>query len=149
MKKKPLEYALYLIELRDRSEGEIRAKMREKRYEEAEIEKTVAFLLDKDFLNDERFVTNFIRSKQDFGSAGIYKIKQKLILLHLDRELIDEKLSEIEPERELDRAMELAKAWVVKKKVEPEKRYEKLGRFLIAKGYGIDTVKEVLSEVLK
>lgn len=149
MKKKPLEYALYLLELRDRTEGEIREKMKRKGYESGEIEDTVTFLKDKDFINDERFVRNFIQNKQSFGTTGKYKIRQKLMLLHLDHTLIEENLKETDPEAERERALELAHDWMKKKSsIPPEKRYEKLGRYLIARGFEIDIVKSILSEVL-
>ncbi len=150
MKKKPLEYALYLLELRDRTEGEIRQKMSMKKYEPAEIEKTVKFLKEKDFIDDERFVRNFVRNKQEFGSTGKYKIRQKLIQLRVGPELIEQNLNEIDTRDELNRATELAKNWLAKQKsILPEKRYEKLGRYLVSRGFEWEVVKTVLGETLK
>lgn len=159
MKKRPLEYALYLLELRDRTEGEIRQKMRMKKYETAEIEETVKFLKEKDFIDDERFVKNYITNKQAFGATGKYKIRQKLMLLHLDHKLIDENLAETDLVEEKERATELAKNWLAKKKghigtspdLSLEKRgtYEKLGRFLATRGFEIDIVKDILQELLR
>ena len=150
MKKKPLEYALYLLELRDRTEGEIRQKMSMKKYEPVEIEETVKFLKAKDFINDERFVKNYIANKQAFGTTGKYKIRQKLMLLRLDPKLIEENIAETNPEDEKIRATELATSWLAKKiSIPPEKRYEKLGHFLVSRGFEIDIIKNVLQELLK
>jgi regulatory protein len=150
MEKSPLQYALNLLKLRDRTVGEIRDKMKQKGFEQAEIEVTINFLTEKGFLDDERFVTNFIRNKQQFGSAGKYKIKFKLEQLKVNRELINQKLAEVNPESEIERAKELAQNWLNKKQtVLPEKKYEKLGRFLVSKGFEIDIVKNVLHEALK
>ena len=144
------EYAFFLLKLRDRSIGEIRHKMAEKKFEPAEIAKTVDFLIEKKFLDDARFVENYIRGQQSFGSAGRYKLKFKLQKLYIPRELIEEKLGNIEEDDELERAEELAKNWLAKKLTcPPEKRYERLGRFLCGKGYAIGTVSKVLSESLK
>lgn len=146
----PLNYALNLLKIRDRTIGELRDKMTRKGIEPAEIEKTIQFLIDKDFLNDERFVSNFIRNKQEFGTSGKYKIKYKLIQLKVDPQLIADKLAELNPEEEKARALVLAQNWLQKKQsVEPEKRYEKLGRFLISRGFEIDVVREILTQVLK
>lgn len=150
MKKKPLEYALYLLELRDRTEGEIRQKMGMKKYEVAEIDEAIKFLKEKDFIDDERFVKNFIRSKQEFSSAGKYKIRQKLIQLRVAPELIEESLNQIDSDSEKERATELAKNWLTKQNsIPPEKRYEKLGRYLVSRGFEWEIIKEVLDEVLK
>ena len=145
-----LQYALNLLKLRDRTVGEIKDKMKQKGFENSDIIKAVEFLKDKDFINDERFVINYIRSKQSFGSAGKYKIKFKLEQLKVDRELIGRKLSEISPDDEESRAKELARNWLSKKQSVPaEKRYEKLGRFLIARGFEISIVRRALEDILK
>jgi len=149
MNKTPLEYAFFLLKLRDRSIGEIRHKMVEKKFEPAEITKTVDFLIEKKFLDDARFVENYIRGQQSFGSAGRYKLKYKLQKLYISRELIEEKLGDIEEDDEFERAEELAKNWLSKKtSCPPEKRYERLGRFLCGKGYSLDTVRKVLKDKL-
>lgn len=149
MKKKPLEYALYLLELRDRTEGEIREKMKRKEYEPEEIEKAVDFLKDKEFVDDERFVKRYIENKQSFGTAGKYKIRQKLMLLHLDSKLIEENLEGIDSEAEYERALEMIKDWLARHKIPKEKMYEKVGRHLVSQGYEYDIVKRVLEVVLK
>lgn len=159
MKKKPLEYALYLLELRDRTEGEIREKMKRKEYEPEEIEKAVDFLKDKEFIDDERFVKRYIENKQSFGTAGKYKIRQKLMLLHLDSKLIEDNLAGINPDAEYERALEMTKDWLRKNKkkltTSPDLSlvrrgtYEKVGRHLVSQGYEYDIVKRVLEVVLK
>lgn len=150
MKYSPLQYALNLLKMRDRTVGEIKNKMKLKGFETEEIDKTIIFLQEKDFLDDEKFVTNFIRNRQEFGSAGKYKIKFKLEQLKVDKKLIEERLLDIDSESEKDRAMILAQNWMEKKKsVLPEKKYEKLGRFLAGKGFEVGVIREVLAVVLK
>lgn len=146
----PLNYALYLLKLRDRTVGEIQGKMKQKGFEEVEISQTVEFLKSKKLLDDERFAANYIQNKQQFGSTGKYKIKFKLEQLKVDKEIINQKLSQIEPESEYDRALNLGKNWFIKKQSVPaEKRYERLGRFLIGRGFEINIVKDVLADILK
>ena len=147
MKKKPLEYALYLLELRDRSVAEIKRKMTEKEYPEEEITKTLQFLTEKNFLDDERFTENYIKQLQ-LRSQGVYKIRNHLRKFGLDRELVEEKLKNIDNDSEYETAKELAQNWLKKKNVPPEKKYDKLGRFLIGRGYSIDNTKKILEELL-
>jgi len=149
-KQKPLEYALYLLELRDRTEGEIRDKMRMKKYDTAEIEQAIQFLVERDLINDERFASNLVRNNSEFGTKGKYKIRQKLIQLRVAPELIEASLNGINSDSELIRATDLAKNWLTKQKtILPEKRYEKLGRYLVSRGFEWEIVKEVLRETLK
>lgn len=146
----PKDYALFLLQLRDRTENEIKEKMKLKGFDPEAIEKTVDFLREKKFLDDERFVTNFIKNKQECGSSGKYKIKLKLQRLGVDNKLIEQKLSEIDSKTEEIRAMGLAVSWLAKKQSVPvEKKYEKLGRHLISRGYDISIVKDVLRKTLK
>lgn len=156
MKKKPLEYALYLLELRDRSIAEIRQKMKRKEYEEEDIEKTVTFLLDKDFLNDERFAENYSKQLQN-RRQGQYKIKLGLQKLGLSQDIIAAKISNISEDSEEEMARELGQNYLDKKfKLKGDeneyqikrKKYDKLGRFLVSRGYSLDTVKKILEELL-
>lgn len=145
----PLEYALYLLKMRDRSIGEIRNKMQLKKIEPEKIEEVIKFLIEKDFLDDERFAKNYVRIQLGTGQIGKYKLKFKLQRLFVPKEIIDEVIGEIALGAEQEAAEVLAQKWLVKKKdVLPEKRYEKLGRFLLARGFEIDVVKKILSEVL-
>jgi regulatory protein len=147
--KNPLNYALYLLRQKDRSVADIEKRMARKGFNQEEIVDVVKKLKDKKLLDDERFVDNYIRAKQEFCLTGKYKLKMKLLQNGVDKELIEEKLSNIISDDELNRATELAQNWLIKKQLIPqEKKYEKLGRFLIGKGYEIDIVKKVLGEIL-
>ncbi|MFA7253055.1 MAG: regulatory protein RecX [Patescibacteria group bacterium] len=149
MKKSPLQYALDLIAMRDRTVAEIRKKMKEKEFLPEDIEATVQNLIDKKFLDDERFVENFIRSKQLGGKSGIFKIKFKLINLGINKDLIEKYLNDDE-EWQYNNARELAENWLEKKQsVEPAKRYGRLGNFLAARGFSLSVIKKVLNELLK
>lgn len=156
MKKKPLKYALYLLELRDRSVSEIRQKMKRKEYEAEEIDKTITFLIGKDFLNDERFAENYAKQLQN-RRQGHYKIKLGLQKLGLPAEIIAAKISSISEDSEVEMARELGQEFLAKK-FKPKgdedefqirrRKYDKLGRFLVSRGYSLDTVKKILDELL-
>jgi regulatory protein len=150
MKYSPLQYALNLLRQRDRTVGEIYDKMRLKGFAIDKIEVVVTTLKEKRYLDDERFVDNFIKNSQNLGKAGRYKIKNKLELLKVDSKLIEEKLATLDPEGEKNKAKNLANEWLVKKKdIIPQKRYEKLGRFLANRGFELGVVRNVLNEVLE
>lgn len=148
MRKSPLQYALDLVALRDRTEFEIKKKMGEKKFSEEEIIKTIGWLKDKKFLDDEKFADHYIKAQCSIARNGLYKIKFKLHSLGISKELIERYASQIDSDSELNRARELADKWLVKN-INKDNKYEKLGRFLIGRGFEINVVREVLTTALK
>jgi len=141
----PKEYALYLLKLRDRSEFEIRKKMKEKEFVPLSIDETIDWLKEKQFVDDERFVQNFVRLHLMVGKSGSRKMEFQLRRYGINKEIIEKYLSEITKEDEFVRAEELAKSWLTKKaEISPEKVYEKLGRFLLSRGFSYDIIKPIL-----
>ena len=147
MKKSPLQYALDLIAMRDRTVSEIRKKMLDKQISPDVVESTIQTLLDKKFLNDERFVHNYINSQKRQGRFGRFRIVQKMKMLGLSKELIDNSKSEMDRDSEGERARELAEKWLIKNSTK-DKHYERLGRFLASRGFEIDVIKNILNEML-
>lgn len=141
------EYSMYLLSSRERTQSEIRKKLKEKNYPEIEINQVVSWLKEKKFLDDKRFVEIYVRHKISLGSTGKYKIKQKLILSGVDPEIIEEELLKYSSETDKNNATVLAEKWIKKnKETDSQKRYEKLGRHLVSKGFDYETVKGVLNQ---
>jgi len=147
--KDPLTYALYLVELRDRSVGEVEEKMRRKKFGEKEIAEVISFLESKNFVNDQRFAERFVREKQELQHWGQYRIKSELKRKHISDELINEILSTQSDNTEIDAAREAADLWRRKNPNCPkEKIYQRLGAFLSRRGFSYDVVKEILNSDL-
>ena len=143
----PKEYALYLLKLRDRSEFEIRKKMKGKEFTPISIDETVDWLKEKQFIDDDRFVQNFVRLHLMVGKSGSRKMEFQLRHYGIDKEIIEKYLSEITKDDEFIRAEELAKSWLKKKtEIPPEKVYERLGRFLLSRGFSYDIIKPILDD---
>ena len=147
-KLKPLEYAFGLLKLRDRSVGEVEERLRRKEYGEKEIAATMAFLVEKDFLDDERFARNFVRFKKSLKPVGKYYLRNKLRQKKIDNEIIEKILGENSDESE--EVQEAADRWLARnKKVPKEKIYEKLFRHLVSRGFEWEKAREVVEEKLK
>ena len=144
----PLNYALYLLELRDRSVFELESKMKLKKFEDKDIAETVKFLLDKKFLDDERFAKHLMESKILSGD-GKQKIRFRLMRAGIDKELIEKTLSDINPEAEYEKALEIGrKIFDKNQKLERGKLYQKIMGSLYRKGYDLDIAKQVVGELL-
>ena len=146
--KDPLTYALYLLELRDRSVGEVRDKMERKKFSDDEIGKTIDFLLSKNFLDDKKFATHFVKEKRDLQHWGSYRIKMDLKKKQVSDEIVDELMSNQSENSELETAREAGDVWQRKNPNCPrEKVYQRLGGFLSRQGFSYDVVKEILGDL--
>ena len=147
--KNPLTYALYLLELRDRSVGEIKDKMERKKFSDDEIKKTIGFLLSKKFLDDEKFVTHFVKEKRELQHWGNYRIKMELKKKQVSDEIVDELILNQSENSELETAREAADKWQRKNPNCPKQKvYQRLGGFLSRQGFSYDIVKSVIEDVL-
>jgi len=146
MKKTPLEYAMNLIRMRDRSEGEIRQKMRLKGFFAEEIEETVGFLKERKFVDDLRFVDNYVASQCRQKISGRNKMRFRLRGLNVAEDLIEKSLGQIKLEDEIETAKALAQKWL-SKNGESGYNKDKLGRFLAGRGFGYDVISRLFLEI--
>lgn len=144
----PLNYALYLLELRDRSVFEISSKMRLKKFSEKEITETVKFLKEKKFLDDVKFAKHLTQSKILSGE-GKQRIKFRLIKLGIDQEIIEHTLENYNSDVEQEKALEIGqKIYERNAGKEKDKLYQKIMGALYRKGYDLDTAKDVVRKLL-
>ena len=148
-KLKPVDYALFLLKLRDRSVGEIRDKMKRKDFSESEIQKTLDFLIEKNFVDDERFARNYVRNKLLEKPVGKYYLTNKLRQKFISTEIIEKTLLAVK-EGEANVALEAAERFLRRNSNLPkEKIYQKLSRHLISRGFGWEEVKVVVDKKLE
>ena len=144
----PLNYALYLLELRDRSVFELEKKMKLKEFSDTDIAETIKFLLDKKFLDDEKFAKHLSDSKMLSGE-GKQKIKFRLVRAGIDKDIIEKTLENYNSEREFEKALEIGqKIFAKNQKLERGKLYQKIMGSLYRKGYDLDIAKEVTAKLL-
>lgn len=142
--------ALRIIERTIKTEKEIREKLISKEYDEESINRSIDFLKEYNFLNDENYARMYVRDKSK--GQGKNKIKYSLIRKGLDEEIILEELSKIDEDEEENTAYEMAlKKYNIIKKRESDsyKLSQKLYRFLISKGYGYDVASKVIKKITK
>jgi regulatory protein len=59
---KAYDYAMFLLNIRLRTEGELRGKMREKGYEGEVVDEVMARLKDAHYVNDRRFAEVYLEN---------------------------------------------------------------------------------------
>ena len=77
------QYALFLLNLRLRTEGEMREKMQQRGYDTEVIDSTAAQLIDEKLIDDQRYIEIFIDNMLSYKQYGYYQMKKKLILKKL------------------------------------------------------------------
>lgn len=143
------ESALRSIERTHKTEKEVRDKLQLKGYEDNAINKSIEFLKEYNFINDDNYTKMFIRDK--LNSVGSQKIKYTLIQKGIAKEIIEDELSKLNNENEKNTAINLAKKKlksIEKKENDNYKISGKLYRYLMSKGYTYDVTKDVVKEIM-
>lgn len=137
-----------LVRLQRYCAGEDRSvqKIKEKLYKiedltDADQEQIIVNLLEDNFLNDERFVEAYIRSKINQNKWGRQKIRHGLIRHHIASELIDDGL-----ERMNHKAYHKNLASLLSAKQTKTEDPTAWIRYLLQKGYVYDEIVEVIGK---
>ena len=143
------ESAIKIIERSYKTEKEIRDKLKQKGYEEKQINNSIDFVKEYNFINDNTYAKAFIKDK--LSSKGSQKIKYDLMKKGIAKDIIEENLIKVDKNEEKEVALNVGR-----KKYESIRRKEsdnyklsgKLYRFLISRGYAYDIVKDVVKEIM-
>ena len=135
--------ALHLLEKQDRSEQNLRDKLREGGYPSEIIDIAIDYINDYGYLDDARMAASHVRFYQESRSKK--RIKQDLLNKGVAPDVIDSVIEEEYTVDELDLIQEL----MDKKHYDRENAtYEdkaKMYRFLAGRGYSSDTIKRALN----
>jgi len=135
--------AFKLLSYRERTIKEIEDRLRKKDFSEEVIKAVVDFLLEKDYLNEERFSEMWIRSRKKHHPRGrklIYKeLKNKGVNQRIINSALDQHLSNQE---EIDMAEYLKDKWLRRRTEEDSSSY-KLKNYLANKGFSYDLIYTV------
>lgn len=102
-----------------------------------DVDLAMLHLLQHNFLNEERFVALYVRSKINQKKWGSIKIEQALRIKRIEAKLIQKELNRVEEKVWIKNANHLAKKYITEKKVELStwKGNRRLASHLISKGY--------------
>lgn len=146
--------ALEFLSYRSRSEKEVRDRLKIKnkkskiKIDETIIDKIIAKLKDKKFINDEEFAKGWIENRLRFKPRSIKLIKLELKHKGIDPEIINN--LQLTVDNDLVSAKKLVEKRIGRLKSLPKQKiYEKLGRFLASKGFNWDIIKKSIDSVLE
>jgi regulatory protein len=139
-----LKLAYAYLNRRERTEAEVRRHLEARGIEHLAAAGATATLREQGYLDDVRFARLFAQDKRHLDQWGSERIRRTLIERGLDRELVDETLSQTPPEDELERARTLLRRRFPSLPLDPRDRERALG-VLLRKGYDSDLALEVIA----
>ena len=125
---------------------EMRDKMRRWELDETAQNRIVARLVKERYIDDERYARAFIKDKIRYNKWGRRKVQQALWLKHIDADIQQRVLDEIDEKEYLDVLRPLLKQ--KRKSIKAESDYElnqKLVRFALGRGFGFDIIRQCLN----
>lgn len=140
--------ALSILSKSDQSEKKIREKLSND-FEEEAIDQVIDFLKKYNFINDSLLAQKIVNTNVNLNKCGKNRIKQNLYNKGIDRQSINDAISEIDTDTELENAMHLAKKRYERvKNDDKKKQYQKISQHLAYKGFSYDIIKNVLNTLL-
>ena len=124
---------------------EMRDKMKRWELDETAQNRIVARLVKERYIDDERYARAFIKDKIRYNKWGRRKVQQALWLKHIDADIQQRVLDEIDEKEYLDVLRPLLKQ--KRKSIKAESDYElnqKLVRFVLGRGFGFDIIRQCL-----
>ena len=134
------ERLVHILEDSDKSESELRRKLRESWYPPEAIDAAIGWCLEKHYIDDERYVRNYIAGRA--GTRSRTRLRYDLLGKGIDRELIDRYLEDMEIDETAQVAAELKKRGYSDDM--PAKDKQRIIAALARKGYSWSTIESCI-----
>ena len=140
--KKAKAHALQYLSYRDRSKWELSQYLGKKEHPPPVIQKTLAYLVELDYVDDQRFALQWGQYKINKNKIGKNRLYMELLGKGVNKETIEGILSTLYEENpEMELAVECArKKWVTLKSFEEKKKKRLLVQYLQRKGFSSDII---------
>lgn len=146
---KAREAALGLLSFRARTASELRRRLLRKEFPEEVVDACVADLEERGMVDDSSFAEMFVRDRVRFRPRGARRLAQELRAKGVDMETAADAIGEVmerEEVSELDLAREAVAKWSRRPGEDPQRARRRLYGFLARRGFGGDTVRQILEE---
>jgi regulatory protein len=136
-------YAVYLLSLKLRTEGELREKMKLKKYNPEIIDEVIKKLYEYKYLDDQRYAEVYLENLKKYKNFGYYGIKKKLMEKRLPSSTIEKVLAD---GLAVDEETKIAQRLIIKLGTEKttQEQKEKLAQKLRARGFRNDVIAKAI-----
>jgi len=145
--KKARAYAFLLLKFRLRSEYELSERLKRKKFNQEIIRKTIVFLKEKKFLDDEFFARSWVNSRIK-KPLGLRRLKQELMAKGIADQTIEEQLASIKnnySEKEVVSGI-IQERLSKLKRIEPQNAKRRTFAYLLRRGFSPGIVSECLNQ---
>lgn len=140
------DLAVKYISIRMRSKKEIREYLLKKGFNDLEINNTIDKLIKQNLINDNLFCKCYINDKLNLSNDGVNKIKQNLLQMGIEEDIIDNNLSNIDYELIKERLVKIInKDLKLNTKLPVNKLKNKIINRCIMLGYNYELINEILN----
>ena len=145
----PMEYAMKYLAIKDRSVSEMQSYLDGKDFGEADVDATVARLIELGLLDDARFAQRFVETRTASKPISRRHLRDQLKSHGIGAAEIEAALESVEDTDEADNARTVAEKFMRQfRDLEPEKRRERVLSRLIARGFSSDVARKAYEAVL-
>ena len=138
----------YYCAYQERCYKEVEEKLYSFKISAAEKEQILIYLIENNFINEERFAQSFVRGKHNYKFWGKNRIVNELKFRNISSRIITIALKEIPEATYLENFHQLAeKHWNNITERKGPKKNKKFVDFLLRKGYETNLIYEKLNEL--
>lgn len=138
----------YYCAYQERCYKEVEEKLYSFSSNQSEKDEILTYLIENNFINEERFAQSFVRGKHNYKLWGKNRIVNELKFRNISSRNIQTALKEIPETTYLHNFHSLAeKNWETIKEPKGQKRNKKFVDFLLRKGYETNLIYEKLHEL--
>ena len=140
--KRATKRAMHLLEKQDRTEYQLREKLRQNEYPKEAVEQAIAYVKSYHYIDDLRYATTYISYQQKKKSRQ--KLKMDLIAKGIEKSVIEQALDEVFDSDEQLKIRQLLE----KKHYEPKecdrKEQQKIYQYLMRRGFKSSDILHVM-----
>lgn len=127
---------------------EARRKMSEKQVADEDQQKVLDYLIQEQYIDEERYARAFARGKFNLKKWGRNRITLELRMRKIPESLIQKGIAEIDPVSYYDTLLEQTeRRWEREKETETFKKRFKVVGYLMQKGFEKDLIEEALESL--
>jgi regulatory protein len=144
--------ALRYLATRPRTVREVRDKLRDREFADAEIGRVIEELKGSGLLDDEEFARIYIRNALALRPSGELLLRRKLLFLGVDKQTVERAISDTirtgDREEQASRAAEtfLKRSAKARRGESPEKMRQRLSAYLARRGFSWDVIEGILKK---
>lgn len=139
----PMEYAMKYLAIKDRSVADMQSYLDGKDFGEADVDTTVARLIELGLLDDARYAQRFVETRTASKPISRRHLYEQLKSHGIADEVIEAALESVGDDAETENAKAVAEKFLRQfRGMEPKKRRERVFSRLIARGFSYDVARK-------